>query len=81
MFPTGSVRDMLEVPGHGEYLVTLISSGIPTVFLRAEDLGYSGTELQDHINSDTKALENLRAFGEKHQLLWAWYLTKMQRQN
>ena len=32
VFPTGSVTDLLEVPGHGEYLVTLISSGIPTVF-------------------------------------------------
>lgn len=65
VFPTGSVRDMLEVPGHGEYLVTLISSGIPTVFLRAEDLGYSGTELQDHINSDTKALEKFESIRRK----------------
>lgn len=64
MFPTGRVVDRLDVPGVGSFDVTLINAGIPTVFLNAADLGYSGTELQDAINSDAAALarfETIRA--------------------
>ena len=68
VFPSGSVLDKLEVPGHGEYRVTLINSGIPTVFLHAQDLGYSGTELQDDINSDLKALEKFENIRKKASL-------------
>ncbi len=66
MFPTGNVVDTLEVPGIGSFQVTLINAGIPTVFLNAEDIGYTGTELQDDINSDAAALsrfETIRAYG------------------
>src|SRR5690606_32485826 len=56
LFPTGNVVDTLDVPGVGTFQATLINAGIPTVFLNAADIGYSGTELQDDINSDTKAL-------------------------
>ena len=66
MFPTGNVVDTLEVPGVGSFQVTLINAGIPTVFLNAEDIGYTGTELQDDINSDAAALsrfETIRAYG------------------
>lgn len=53
------------VPGFGQYKVTLINAGIPTVFLNAVDLGYDGTELQDAINGDEKALamfETIRTY-------------------
>lgn len=66
MFPTGNVVDTLEVPGIGEFQVTLINAGIPTVFLNAEDIGYTGAELQEDINSDNEALEKfetIRAYG------------------
>ena len=66
MFPTGSVVDTLEVPGVGTFPATLISAGIPTIFLNAADLGYTGTELQDAINGDAAALarfETIRAYG------------------
>ena len=66
MFPTGNVVDVLEVPGIGSFNVTMINAGIPTIFINAEDLGYTGTELQDDINSDTAALakfETIRAYG------------------
>ncbi|AXY57555.1 2-methylaconitate cis-trans isomerase PrpF [Acinetobacter chinensis] len=66
MFPTGNVVDTLEVPGIGEFQVTLINAGIPTVFLNAEDIGYTGAELQEDINSDNEALkkfETIRAYG------------------
>ncbi|MBU3118754.1 2-methylaconitate cis-trans isomerase PrpF [Acinetobacter soli] len=66
MFPTGQVVDDLEVPGVGTFKATLINAGIPTIFLNAAELGYTGTELQDQINNDVAALarfETIRAHG------------------
>ncbi|MDF3029546.1 MAG: 3-methylitaconate isomerase [Moraxellaceae bacterium] len=66
MFPTGNLVDDLEVPGVGTFKATMINAGIPTVFVNAADIGYSGTELQDAINGDPKALarfETIRAHG------------------
>lgn len=66
MFPTGNLVDELEVPGVGTLKATMINAGIPTIFINAEDIGYKGTELQNDINSDPKALamfEAIRAHG------------------
>ncbi|MGF6702313.1 putative AcnD-accessory protein PrpF [Paraburkholderia sp. MM5496-R1] len=66
MFPTGNLVDDLEVPGVGTLKATMINAGIPTIFVAAEAIGYKGTELQDAINSDAKALamfETIRAHG------------------
>ncbi|MEQ1248393.1 2-methylaconitate cis-trans isomerase PrpF [Acinetobacter soli] len=66
MFPTGQVVDDLEVPGVGTFKATFINAGIPTIFLNAAELGYTGTELQDQINNDVAALarfETIRAHG------------------
>jgi len=66
MFPTGNLVDELEVPGVGTFKATMINAGIPTIFVNAGDIGYTGTELQDAINSDSKALtmfETIRAYG------------------
>lgn len=66
MFPTGNLVDSLEVPDIGVFDATMINAGIPTIFLKASDLGYQGTELQDAINNDEQALarfEKIRAAG------------------
>ena len=66
MFPTGNLIDDLEVPGVGTYKATMINAGIPTIFLNAQDIGYTGTELQGAINNDQQALEmfeTIRAHG------------------
>ena len=66
MFPTGNLVDDLEVPGVGRLKATMINAGIPTVFVNADAIGYTGTELQDAINGDAKALvmfETIRAHG------------------
>ncbi|GMM84064.1 2-methylaconitate cis-trans isomerase PrpF [Pseudoalteromonas sp. MTN2-4] len=66
MFPSGNLIDSLEVPGIGTFPVTMINAGIPTLFFNAEDLGYTGTELQEAINSDAAVLERfetIRAHG------------------
>lgn len=59
LFPTGNLVDELEVPGIGTLRATLISAGIPTVFVNAEDIGYRGTELRDDINGDPQQLDRL----------------------
>ena len=66
MFPTGHVIDELDVPGVGKLQATMINAGIPTIFIKADAIGYTGTELQEAINSDSKALamfETIRAHG------------------
>ena len=66
MFPTGNLVDDLEVPGVGTFKATMITAGIPTIFLTAEELGYTGTELREQINGDSAALarfEQIRVAG------------------
>ncbi|OOR82355.1 2-methylaconitate cis-trans isomerase PrpF [Moraxella canis] len=66
MFPTGNLTDRLVVPEVGEFEVTFINAGIPTIFLHARDLGFTGTELQKDINGDSELLDKLekvRAYG------------------
>ena len=66
MFPTGNLIDDLEVPGVGTFKATMINAGIPTIFLNADSINYTGTELQSDINSNEKALtmfESIRAYG------------------
>jgi hypothetical protein len=61
MFPTGNLVDELDVPGLGKLQATLITAGIPTVFVNAADIGYTGTELREQINTDPAALQRFEA--------------------
>ena len=66
LFPTGKTLDTFSVPGEGGFKATFINAGIPTIFIRAEDLGFDGTETQPLINSDDEQLarlERIRAHG------------------
>jgi hypothetical protein len=70
MFPTGNLVDDFDVTDCGlnvdSVKATFISAGIPTIFMKAEDLGFTGTELQGDINSDGELLaklEKIRATG------------------
>ncbi|WP_415721817.1 2-methylaconitate cis-trans isomerase PrpF [Photobacterium ganghwense] len=66
MFPTGNLIDDLDVPGVGTFNATLINAGIPTIFVEAEAIGFTGTERQDDINNDENVLamfEKIRAYG------------------
>jgi hypothetical protein len=66
MFPTGNLLDDLHVPNIGNFKATMINAGIPTIFLDAQALGYTGAELQEAINGDEHALnrfETIRAYG------------------
>ncbi|AEB58668.1 2-methylaconitate cis-trans isomerase PrpF [Ectopseudomonas mendocina] len=66
MFPTGNLVDDLEVPGIGTFKATMITAGISTIFVNAEDIGYQGTELREAINGDPAQLarfEQIRIAG------------------
>ena len=70
MFPTGNLVDDLEVPADvvegGTLKATMITAGIPTIFVNAEDIGYQGTELREAINGDPAQLarfERIRIAG------------------
>lgn len=70
MFPTGNLVDELAVPEElvpgGKLKATLIDAGIPTIFVNAADIGYTGTELREAINGDPVQLarfEALRTIG------------------
>ena len=66
LFPTGNLVDQLDVPGVGSFPATMITAGIPTVFVNAADIGYTGTELRETINTDPAALarfEKIRVAG------------------
>ncbi len=65
MFPTGNLVDDLAVPEWvvkgGTLKATMITAGIPTVFVNAADIGYMGTELREQINADPEALKRFEA--------------------
>ncbi|MFT7724014.1 MAG: 2-methylaconitate cis-trans isomerase PrpF [Roseateles sp.] len=61
MFPTGRLVDELDVPGLGPLRATLITAGIPTIFVNAADVGCTGTELREAVNGDAAALARFEA--------------------
>jgi 2-methylaconitate isomerase len=65
-FPTGKPVDTLDILGHGALQATLIVAGNPTVFVRAHDIGLTGTELPAQMAQNTEGLallERIRAAG------------------
>jgi 2-methylaconitate isomerase len=61
MFPTGNPVDSLNVPGYGTFRVTLINAGNPAIFIRAEDLGLTGNEMQHDVNGNVALLDTCEA--------------------
>ncbi|MGB0218661.1 MAG: 2-methylaconitate cis-trans isomerase PrpF [Sinimarinibacterium flocculans] len=61
MFPTGALVDDLEVPGIGTLKATMITAGIPTVFVNADEIGFTGTELREAINTKPELLARCEA--------------------
>jgi 2-methylaconitate cis-trans-isomerase PrpF len=61
LLPSGNVADDLEVPGYGTFKVSMVDAANAAVFVRAEDLGLSGTEMPDAIEADASLMKKLGA--------------------
>lgn len=61
LLPSGNVTDMLEVPGVGTLEVSLVDAANAAVFVRAQDVGLTGLELPDQLESDPDILTRLDA--------------------
>ena len=71
MFPTGNRVDELDVPGVGTLKATLINAGIPTIFVNAARLGYTGTELQARSTATRRCWRCSRRSARSARCAWA----------
>ena len=61
LLPTGNVQDRLDVAGLGPVTVSLVDAANPCVFLRAADLGLSGTEMPGELDAMPDLLSRIQA--------------------
>lgn len=61
LLPTGKPVDVLDVPGVGKIAASMVDAANAGVFLRAADLGLTGTELPEHLDANTELLARLQA--------------------
>jgi 2-methylaconitate isomerase len=57
LLPSGKTVDRLEVAGFGPLDASLVDAANPAVFLRAADIGLTGTELPDQIEANAKIMQ------------------------
>ena len=60
LLPTGRAKDIVKVPGVGEITVSIVDAANPVVFVQAQDLGLTGTEIYE-IDSSDRIRERLEA--------------------
>ena len=59
LLPTGNPKDVLDIPGFGPIEATILDVSNPMVLVRAEDIGLTGRELPEEVNSNKAASEIL----------------------
>ncbi len=74
MFPTGAAIETIDVPGLGAIEATLITAGLPTIYVDAASLDLVGTELQGTVNGDRGLLARVEAIRSHASVLFG--LTK-----
>jgi hypothetical protein len=66
LLPSGKMIDRLEVPGFGSIDASLVDAANPAVFVRARDMGLTGTELPEQLEANSKIMrliEDIRVQG------------------
>lgn len=61
LFPTGCAKETLEIEGYEPIEATILDVSNPIVLVRAEDLGFNGTELPAEIDADKEKSARLEA--------------------
>ena len=61
LLPTGRVTEVLDVPGHGQFTVSMVDAANACCFVRAEELGITGVEMPEALDTNTELLERLAA--------------------
>ncbi len=59
LLPSGNTMDRLEVPGFGAIDASLVDAANPAVFVRARDIGLTGTELPEQLEANPKIMRLL----------------------
>jgi 2-methylaconitate cis-trans-isomerase PrpF len=59
LLPSGQTMDRLQVPGFGGIDASLVDAANPAVFVRARDIGLTGTELPDQLETNPKIMRLL----------------------
>ena len=59
LLPTGNPSDVLDIPGFGKLTASLVDVANPMVFVRAKDLGLTGIETPQQVNSNAELLKLL----------------------
>ena len=57
LLPTGTPKNIVDVPGKGKYTVSIIDAGNPVVFLKPSELGLKGSELPTEVEKMPEVLE------------------------
>jgi 2-methylaconitate cis-trans-isomerase PrpF len=61
LLPTGNVVDTLDVPGVGKLRVSMVDAANACVFLKAADIGLTGTEMPEVLDNSPDILKKLAA--------------------
>lgn len=69
LLPTGNAVDTLQVDGYGEFEISIVDAANPLVFVRAHDLGLTGSELSKEIDSNPELLKKMLAIREAASVL------------
>lgn len=59
ILPTGNKSDLINVPGFGHIVVSVVDVSNPLVFVKAKDVGLKGTELPEDLDRSQELLDIL----------------------
>ena len=69
LLPTGHAANRIDLPGLGPVEVSLVDAANPMVFISAQSLGLTGTELPDEIGSNTAVMTRLEAIRRRASVM------------